>query len=76
MVRTLGAAIVGISAWNWFSPSLRTTESATLDRVAALRPAPEEKLLEIKGIGPAIVRRHGAAILEIVARLSPPAGGV
>lgn len=36
MVRILGVAIVAISGWNWFSPSLRTSESAGLDRLAAL----------------------------------------
>lgn len=36
MVRVLGVAIVAISGWNWASPSLRSSESAALDRLAAL----------------------------------------
>ena len=49
------------------APAFTILNNATLQRLAALRPESEEKLLEIKGVGPAIVRRHGAAILKIIA---------
>ena len=52
------------------APAFTILNNATLQRLASLRPDNEEKLLEIKEIGPALARRHGAAILEIVARLS------
>ena len=52
------------------APAFTILNNATLQRLAALRPDNEEKLLEIKGIGPALARRHGAAILEIIARQS------
>ena len=52
------------------APAFMILNNATLQRLASLRPGNEEKLLEIKGIGPALARRHGTAILEIVARLA------
>ena len=48
------------------APAFTILNNATLQRLAALRPESEEKLLEVKGVGPAIVRRHGAAILKII----------
>jgi len=54
------------------APAFTILKNATLQRIAALRPKNEDKLLEIKGIGPALAKRHGSAILEIVAR-SPDA---
>ena len=43
--------------------------------IAVLRPPDEETLLSVKGVGPAIARKHGPAILEIVGRQAPaPAG--
>ncbi len=50
------------------APAFTILNNATLQRLAALKPDNEEKLLEVKGIGPALARRHGAAILEIIAR--------
>jgi DNA topoisomerase-3 len=50
------------------APAFTILNNATLQRIAALRPGTEGKLLEIKGIGPALAKRHGSAILEIVAR--------
>jgi DNA topoisomerase-3 len=49
------------------APAFTILNNATLQRIAALRPDSEDKLLEIKGIGPALAKRHGSAILEIVA---------
>jgi len=51
-------------------PAYTILNNSTLQWIAGLRPDNEEKLLEIKGIGPARAQRHGAAILEIVARHS------
>ena len=53
------------------APAFTILNNATLERIAALRPDSDEELLRIKGIGPALARRHGGAILEIVARVSP-----
>jgi len=50
------------------APAFTILNNATLQRLAAMRPDSEEKLLEVKGIGPALARKHGAAILQIVAR--------
>lgn len=55
-------------------PAFMILNNATLRRLASLRPDSEEKLLGIKGIGPALARRHGAAILETVARLAAANG--
>lgn len=50
------------------APAFTILNNATLQRIAALRPDSEDKLLEIKGIGPALAKRHGSEILKIVAR--------
>ena len=36
--------------------------------LAAFQPQDEQTLLSVKGIGPAIARKHGVDILEIVRR--------
>jgi len=59
---------VARSAEQRAKPAFTILNNATLQRIAALRPDSEDKLLEIKGIGPALAKRHGGAILEIVAR--------
>ena len=43
--------------------------------IAVIRPQDEETLLSVKGVGPAIARKHGPAILEIVGRQEPTAAG-
>ena len=44
----------------------------TLEAIASLRPASEDELLGISGIGPAKVSRYGAEVLEIVRAAAPP----
>ena len=47
-------------------PAYRILTNAALRAVAVDRPASEDDLLEIHGIGPATVHRHGEAILRVL----------
>ena len=48
-------------------PAFRIMNDRTLSELAEARPRNESDLLAVRGIGPAIVRKYGAAILRIVA---------
>ena len=50
------------------APAFTILKNSTLEEIAARRPRSEDSLLEIKGIGPALAKRHGEAILQIVGR--------
>ena len=49
-------------------PAFRILQDRTLHAVAAARPADERSLLDVPGIGPALARKHGESLLEIVAQ--------
>ncbi len=56
-------------------PAFMILSNRVLLGIAVIRPQDEETLLSVKGVGPAIARKHGPAILEIVGRQEPtPAG--
>jgi superfamily II DNA helicase RecQ len=40
--------------------------NAALQGIAATRPRDERELLDVKGIGPALAAKYGAALLELV----------
>ena len=56
-------------------PAFMILSNRVLLGVAVLQPRDEETLLCVKGVGPAIVRKHGTDILDLVRRHAPaPAG--
>jgi len=48
-------------------PAFTVAHNSTLERIAATRPASEDALLAVKGIGPSFVAKHGPEVLAIVA---------
>jgi DNA topoisomerase-3 len=49
-------------------PAFRILTDRTLQAVVAAAPRDEGALLQVYGVGPAVVRRYGAALLDIVLR--------
>ena len=47
-------------------PAYCIFNDATLSRIAAAMPQDEKRLLSIKGVGPGIVEKYGAELLELV----------
>ncbi len=47
-------------------PAFRVMTNAALQGIAASRPRDERELLEVKGIGPALAAKYGAALLGLV----------
>ncbi len=47
-------------------PAFRVMTNATLQGIAVARPRDERQLLEVKGIGPALAAKYGAALLALV----------
>jgi DNA topoisomerase-3 len=47
-------------------PAFRILTNAALEGVAAARPRDERELLDVKGLGPALVAKYGAALLDLV----------
>ena len=47
-------------------PAFRVMTNAALQGIAASRPRDERELLDVKGIGPALAAKFGAALLELV----------
>jgi DNA topoisomerase-3 len=47
-------------------PAFRVMTNAALQGIAATRPRDERELLDVKGIGPALAAKYGAALLELV----------
>jgi DNA topoisomerase-3 len=47
-------------------PAFRILTDRTLEGVAAAAPRDEERLLAVSGMGPTLVRKHGARILAII----------
>jgi RecQ family ATP-dependent DNA helicase len=54
-------------------PAFTVAHNSTLEAIAATRPANEEALLSIRGIGPSFVSKHAAETLAIVADHRHPA---
>jgi superfamily II DNA helicase RecQ len=48
-------------------PAYTVAHNSTLEAIAAGRPADEEALLAIRGVGPGFVAKHAPAVLAIVA---------
>ena len=48
-------------------PAYTIAHNKTLEAIAALRPHTLEELTQLRGVGPAFVERHGAAVLALVA---------
>ena len=55
-------------------PAYTVLTNRALIAVAATRPANDEQLLRVPGIGPTTVKRFGAALLQIVAAAGEAAG--
>ena len=49
-------------------PAFVIFSDATLREIAAARPTSRVQLLDVHGVGPVKVERHGDAVLEIVGR--------
>jgi hypothetical protein len=49
-------------------PAYRVLTNAAIEALAGLKPASEEELLAIKGIGPFTVRKYGNQLLELICR--------
>jgi len=47
-------------------PAFRVMTNAALQGIALARPRDERELLDVKGIGPALAAKYGAALLELV----------
>lgn len=47
-------------------PAFRILTDRVLAAICRARPSDEEELLDVSGIGPAIAKKHGRAILEVV----------
>jgi RecQ family ATP-dependent DNA helicase len=56
-------------------PAFTVAHNSTLEAIAASRPASEDALLAIRGIGPSFVAKHAAEVLEIVASQTPAEPG-
>ena len=52
-------------------PAFRILTDRTLTAICRARPADEEELLEVAGIGPTTVRKYGRKILAVVNDVSP-----
>ena len=48
-------------------PAFTILHDRTLDAIAAARPSSQDELLAVRGMGPGLVGKHGAGILEILA---------
>jgi RecQ family ATP-dependent DNA helicase len=56
-------------------PAFTIAHNSTLERIAATRPAGEDALLAIKGIGPNFVTKYAAEVLALVGGEAPPDAG-
>jgi RecQ family ATP-dependent DNA helicase len=52
-------------------PAFTVAHNSTLETIAATRPASDDALLAIKGIGPSFVSKHAPEVLAIVASHAP-----
>ena len=56
-------------------PAFTVAHNSTLEAIAATRPANEEALLAIRGIGPSFVSKYAPEVLQIVASDAPAEPG-
>jgi len=67
-----GALYVALQRWRNAEakrrriPAFRVMTNAALEGIATSRPRDERELLAVKGIGPALAAKYGAALLELV----------
>jgi RecQ family ATP-dependent DNA helicase len=54
-------------------PAFTVAHNSTLEAIAAARPASDDALLAIRGVGPSFVAKHAAEVLAIVAAQATPA---
>ena len=47
-------------------PAYTVANNRTLETIAASRPQDADSLAQIHGVGPAFLKRHGDAVLELV----------
>lgn len=65
----------GLRAWRLTEakkrgvPAFRIFSDKALEGIALTRPTSEDELLLVAGLGPAFVRRHGPALLKVLAKL-------
>jgi DNA topoisomerase-3 len=52
-------------------PAFCVMDNQALKRIAAIRPDSDEKLLTIKGMGPARVKNYGPHIIELIKQTKP-----
>jgi len=70
-----GALLAALQRWRSTEakrrriPAFRVLTNAALEGIAASRPGDERELLAVKGIGPTLAAKFGAALLELVASL-------
>ena len=55
-------------------PAYTVAHNSTLETIAATRPASDDALLAIKGVGPSFVAKHAAEVLALVAGKAPTDG--
>jgi DNA topoisomerase-3 len=67
--------VVALKAWRLAEskrkgvPAFRILTDQALFRVAEAEPESEQALLDISGVGPAIVRKYAQAILGVLSRV-------
>jgi ATP-dependent DNA helicase RecQ len=54
-------------------PAFTVAANTTLEGILRARPTSIEKLIEVKGIGPAFCERHGESLLHALTELKEPA---
>ncbi|TMK25825.1 MAG: ATP-dependent DNA helicase RecQ [Actinobacteria bacterium] len=62
-----------LRAWRWEraegKPAYTVAANAVLEEVLRRRPASTQKLIEIRGVGPSFVEKHGESLLKAVREL-------
>jgi len=72
----LGMVVEALRAWRQAEakkhgvPAFRIFSDRALEGIAVSRPSSEEELLTVSGLGPAFVRKYGAALLRMLGGLS------
>jgi DNA topoisomerase-3 len=49
-------------------PAFKVLNDRTVDALASAKPADEEALLGVRGIGPTLARKYGAELIDLIAR--------
>ena len=64
--------LAGLRAWRKAEaqrqavPAFRIFQNRTLDALVEARPANETELLNVPGVGPAVVKKYGAKLLQVI----------